>query len=201
MLAAVLLDQRHSRTAGDVIDEWLTSFSSDPTISLVLPFERTAGDEMEGLVSDPVSLTAVILRALEARNWWIGIGIGDVVTPLPMSVRSSQGSAFVLGRRAIELAKRRPRSGPVQPVRVLAARGDPGDLETALTLMGTLFGRPGSEGSEAVKLRAAGLTIAQIAQRLGVSKQAVSQQLLAAHWTERQSGRGLVEHLAAALLR
>jgi hypothetical protein len=202
VFAAVLLDQRASQDAGaDLIDDWQAALNLDPTISLVREFERTAGDEMEGLVKDAASLAAIILRALQAGGWWIGIGIGDVETPLPESVRSSQGAAFVLARRAIGLAKGRPRTGRMQRVRILAERRDPGDLEAALMLMAVLFARSGGEGSEAVKFRAAGLTIVEIGQRLGVSKQAVSQQLLAAHWTEQQAGRRLVEHLAGALLR
>jgi hypothetical protein len=202
MFASVLFDQRNSSSAaGDWIDEWLTAANGDPAISLVRDFERTAGDEMEGLVREPGSLATLILRALEAGSWWIGVGIGEVLTPLPISVRSCHGSAFVLARRAIELAKRRPRSGPVQRVRVLAEELDPSHLEAALLLMAVLFGRPGSQYGDAVRLRDEGLTITEVAQRLRVSKQAVSQQLLAAHWTEQQSGRRLVEHLAGALLR
>lgn len=202
MFAAILLDQRASQDVrADLIDEWQAALNLDPAISLVRPFERTAGDEMEGLVKDAASLTLIILRALQTGGWWVGIGIGDVETPLPESVRSSQGAAFVLARRAIELAKGRPRTGRMQRVRILAQRRDPADLEAALMLMGVLFARSGGEGSEAVRFRAAGLTIVEIAKRLGVSKQAVSQQLLAAHWTVQQAGRRLVEHLAEALLR
>lgn len=202
MFAAMLFDQRSSSSTGaDLIDDWLTTVNNDPTLSLLRSFERTAGDEMECLVREPASVAALILRALKAGSWWIGIGIGGVLTPLPISVRGCHGSAFVQARRAIHLAKKRPRSGPMRRVRVLAERRDPADLEAALQLIAVLFGRAGSQDSEAVRLRDEGLTILEVAQRLGVSKQAVSQQLLAAHWTEQQSGRRLIEHLAGALLR
>jgi hypothetical protein len=203
VFAAILLDQRGSQgvARADLVDEWLAALNSDPALSLVRPFERTAGDEMEGLVSDPASLAAITLRALEIGSWWIGIGFGEVETPLPTSVRSGKGSAFVLARRAIESAKGRPRTGRSHRVRVFAEGGDPGDLEAALMLMAVVLARSGIDGSEAVRLRATGLTILEIAKRLAVSKQAVSQQLLAAHWTEQQAGRRLIEHLAGALLR
>jgi predicted transcriptional regulator len=50
------------------------------------------------------------------------------------------------------------------------------------------------------RLRKSGLTIVQIAGQLGITKQAVSQQLRVSR-TEEQAGRRLVEHLAEAMLR
>jgi hypothetical protein len=59
MPAAVLFDQRRGRNAGaDLIDEWLTALNMDPDVSLVRPFDRTAGDETEGLVSARASRQA-----------------------------------------------------------------------------------------------------------------------------------------------
>mgnify|MGYP003288892853 CR=1 FL=1 len=55
----------------------------------VRPFERTAGDEVQGLVEDPGQVSDLIVHALRERRWWIGIGVGvravDVeVLELPM---------------------------------------------------------------------------------------------------------------------
>jgi hypothetical protein len=86
-------------------------------------------------------------------------------------------------------------------VRILAQDRDPSDLEAALGLMGVLFSRAGYRQNRAVQLRTLGLNIVEIAERLGITKQAVSKQLLAAHWNEEQAGRRLVAHLTDVLLR
>lgn len=194
MKAAILLDQRQSRGGRDLVEPWLVDMG-DPALAFLLRFERTAGDEMEALIGDPATLTEVALRALRTSAWWIGVGIGSVDAPLPESVRQSQGPAFVLARQAIQEAKARR-----ERVRVLADDRDAGDLEAALLLMGVLFSRRHLPESPVNGLRRSGLTIVQIADRLGITKQAVSQQLMVTR-TEEQAGRRLVEHLAEALLR
>ena len=194
MPAAILLDQRRSRRGPDLVEPWLKRVNSSAT-TLLLPFERTVGDEMEGLVDDPRTLTSVVLQALQSPSWWIGIGIGPVDWPLPHSVRQSRGLAFELARQAIEEAKARP-----ERLRVLASNRDPGDLEAGLQLMGALYSRRRQRDSPVLRLRSSGLNTVQIAERLGITKQAVSQQLLTARWPAEQAGRRLVEHLAAAAM-
>ena len=194
MPAAILLDQRQSRGGRDLVEPWLVDMG-DPALAFLLRFERTAGDEMEALIGDAATLTEVALRALRTSAWWIGVGIGSVDAPLPASVRQSQGPAFVLARQAIQEAKARR-----ERVRVLADDRDAGDLEAALLLMAVLFSRRHRPESPVNGLRKSGLTIVQIAGQLGITKQAVSQQLLVTR-TEEQAGRRLVEHLAEALLR
>ncbi len=194
MPAAILLDQRRSRRGPDLVEPWLKRVNASD-IRLLLPFERTAGDEMEGLVDDPKAFTEIVLPALESPSWWIGIGIGDVDTPLPKSVRQSRGIAFELARQAIGEAKARP-----ERLRVLDRERDPVDLEAVLLLMGALYSRRRQRDSPALRLRSSGLNTVQIAERLGVTKQAVSQQLLTARWAEEQAGKVLVEHLAALAL-
>jgi hypothetical protein len=194
MAAAVLLDQRQSRGGHDLVEPWLRDMG-DPSLVFLLPFERTAGDEMEALIGDAATLTEVVLRALRTSAWWIGVGIGSVDEPLPESVRQSQGPAFVLARQAIQEAKAQP-----ERIRVLAEDRDAGDLEAALLLMGVLFSRRHIPDSPVNRLRKSGLTIVQIAGQLGITKQAVSQQLRVSR-TEEHAGRRLVEHLAEAMLR
>ncbi len=201
MFAAILLDQRGSRRNQDLVAQRQEQLNNDQTLRFVLPFERTAGDEMEGLTQDPATVAELALRGLQSADWWVGIGIGDVDEPLPESVRSSHGTAFVLARRAIDDAKERPATGRIHPVRVAALHRDPVYLEAALGLMSVLFSRSSTKQSEAARLRSSGLNIVQIAERLAVTKQAVSKQLLAAHWNEEQAGRRLVEYLAGELLR
>ena len=194
MPAAILLDQRQSQSGQDLVEPWLREMA-DPSLTFLLGFERTAGDEMEALIGDAATLTEVALRTLRTATWWIGIGIGAAAEPLPASVRQSRGPAFVLARQAIGEAK----AGRAR-VRVLAEDRDPGDLEAALLLMGVLYSRRHVPDSPVNRLRAQGATIVEIAAQLGISKQAVSQQLRVAR-TEEQAGRRLVHHLAEAMLK
>ena len=198
MLAVVLLDQRRSRARPDLVGAWLEEIGAGATLRFALSFERTAGDEVEALIDDAQTLATVALRALEASQWWVGIGIGDVENPLPSSVRASRGPAFLLARQALEESKR----GRFGGVRVLAMNRDPTNLEAALLLMKTVFdGRARTPKARAVaELLANGLSQARIAAALGTSKQNVSRQLRVARWTEERAGRGLVLDLARGLL-
>lgn len=197
MPAVILLDQRRSRTSPDVVNSWLVEVNGDPGLRFLLPFERTAGDEVEALIAEAATLVSVSLRALQTSEWWLGIGVGEVTRPLPSSVRESHGSAFLLARQAIEEAKRR-RTGDLC---VRAQRGDPSDLEASLLLIKALYAERPRRAREIGRMRQAGLSQSQIAHQLGISVQSVSQQLRAAHWIEEQAGRSLVSRLAERLLR
>lgn len=196
MPAVILLDQHRSRRASDLVESWRKQLVGDTALRFRLPFERTAGDEMEALVDDPRTLAEVALRAIRSSSWWLGIGVGSVDEPLPHSVRAAHGQAFVLARRAIEETKARS----TVRVRVLAHPRNPGAFESALFLMAVLYSSRPNDERNIVQLREQGLNTVQIARTLGITKQAVSKHLLAAHWTEEQAGRELVRHLAEELL-
>jgi hypothetical protein len=198
VLAAVLLDQRRSRARPDLVGPWLDQMATDAALRFVLPFERTAGDEVEALVGEAHTLAAVALQALEVSEWWVGIGIGDVESPLPSSVRASRGPAFLLAREALVEAKR----GRVGGVRVLAMNRDPSSLEAALLLMKTLFDRRARtpKARAVAELRTSGLNQARIAALLGTSTQNISRHLRSARWMEERAGRRLVLELARGLL-
>jgi DNA-binding transcriptional ArsR family regulator len=195
--AVILLDQRKSRARADLVAEWSNMLNTDPSLAFLLPFERTAGDEMQALVDDPRTLTELALRVLDSAQWWVGIGVGVVSQPLPRSVREGQGQAFHLARRALEAAKRKGSAG----LRVLAADRDNGDLEAALLLMGALYRRRSAASRRVIDLVRAGESGLEVAERLGISPQAVSQHLRLGQWREEQAGRVLVTHLAENLLR
>jgi hypothetical protein len=199
VLAAVLLDQRRSRARPDLVGAWLEEMAADASLQFVLPSERTAGDEVEALIGEAQTLATVTLRALEDSEWWVGIGIGDVESPLPSSVRASRGPAFLLARRALKETKR----GRFGGIRVLAMNRDTTNLEAALLLMKALFdGRVRTPKARAVAaLRTTGLNQAQIAASVGTSTQNVSRQLRAARWIEERAGQGLVLGLARSLLQ
>jgi hypothetical protein len=153
----------------------LSALSGVPT---VLRFERTAGDEFQGVLDDPAAVVDVVRRLVRDGGWSIGIGAGPVQTPLPRSTRAGAGAAFLAARSAVEAAKRRP-------VRV-AVRGTAGesaaDAQAVLTALAALVERRSDQAWEAIALVEAGRTQAQAAAELGITRQAVGQRLAAAFW-------------------
>lgn len=211
------VDQESSRRRGDLVDDLLASFERDGplatgtrvAVGLERPFERTAGDEVQAVFSDPGLAVDVALHILELGGWTVGIGAGQVDQPLPASARAGSGSAYVLARDAVEEAKgRRPRTSPP-----LAVRGDDSDVareaEAVLVLLGTIAARRTPEGRAAVDLmRRAGEARRQqdLADELGISQQAVSMRLRTALWAEEVAARpaaarllGLAAHSGEAI--
>ena len=195
MPAVVLLDQRGSRNRGDLVGPFTEELGTARGLRFLLPFERTAGDEMQALLDDPKTLGEVVLTALQSEWWWVGIGLGDVAKPVPTSVREGRGNAFLLARQAIAAAKRARLR-----VRVLGQHVDASDFEAALHLMGVLFAGRRATAQQAVRLRRQGLTQREISASLGITVQAVSARLRTAHWVEEEAGRRLVQRLAEPLL-
>src|SRR5436305_1758802 len=84
---AVLLtvDQRASRRSPDRVPEALRRLNE--SVATVLPFERTAGDEFQGLLAEAADAVQVALQLVRVGGWSIGIGAGPVQTPLPATTR------------------------------------------------------------------------------------------------------------------
>jgi hypothetical protein len=172
------VDQIASRIQPDVVEEAIASLGA---IDTVLDFSRTVGDEFQGVLTDPLSVVTAILELMRMANWHIGLGIGPVETPLPPDTREARGTAFVAARSAVELAKNEPTH-----VRVIA--GPPAeqlgrDAEVVLHLLATLREKRSEAGWDAVDLMNTGVTMAEAAETLDVSRQAVGQRLQAAHWS------------------
>ena len=113
------VDQEGSRRVGDRVDALLGGLgTASPLVgaapgAVVLPFERTVGDEVQAVLADADLVVALALHLVRAGGWSIGIGAGTVDTPLPPSSRAGSGSAFVHAREAVEAAKSRLRSVPL----------------------------------------------------------------------------------------
>src|SRR5690349_3837156 len=106
-VAVLTVDQRGSSRAAapDRVPDVLAGLAR---LGVAPPFERTAGDEFQGVVADPAVLAAAVERLLRDDAWSIGIGIGEVDTPLPESTRAGRGPAFVHAREAVTAAKSAP---------------------------------------------------------------------------------------------
>jgi hypothetical protein len=199
MAAVATIDQRGSRGALDLVTRWVDELNSEYAPRLELPFARTIGDELQGLVADPDVLVDLVVRGARHRHWWLGIGLGDLERPLPDTTAQARGAAFYNAREAVQLAKRSEYGFAVQ------GRGEPsGPIDDALTLLSFIVARRGAENSkgwEAIDLVGQGFTQAQIGERLGVTQQAIAQRLHKAGWNEEQRGRRLSARLLEGVMK
>ena len=183
------VDQRGSRRDHDRVEELLRATA---TTALVRGFERTAGDEVQAVLDDADRVVRSTLELVRDGHWSVGIGIGGVAEPLPVSTRAGRGPAFERARTAVERAK----SAPTH-LAVVGAGAGAADAQAVLDLVALLVQRRSEPGWAAVELASAGRTQSEIAAALGVTKQAVSQRLRATGWQAERAGRAV----AATLLR
>lgn len=156
-----------------------------------LPFERTAGDEFQGLLADPLSVVDAILDLVRDGTWHIGLGAGPVAEPLPPSTRAARGPAFELARSAVEAAKRRPQHLAVHGADPAAAA----QADAVLTLLAAVIQRRSPAAWQAIDLDDAGLTSTQAATKLGISRQAVGQRLAVGLRSQELAVRPVISEL------
>ncbi|WP_227422017.1 hypothetical protein [Pengzhenrongella sicca] len=198
------IDQVGSRRVGDRVDELLSAFRTLPAAAIgargvVRPFERTVGDEVQAVVSEATVAVDLALTILRRGGWSVGIGSGPVELPLPPTARAGTGEAFYLARGAVERAKSRVRAVPLSVGGADAAAA--ADAEAVLVLVAAVAGRRTAAGWEVIDtLGAAGVGARQedVAMRLGITQQAVSQRLRTALWAEELAARPLAARLLDA---
>ena len=170
------VDQRASRRGPDRVADALRLLEG--TVPVLLGFERTAGDEFQGVLGDPAGVVDVALRLVRMGGWSIGVGAGPVQTPLPDSTRAGAGQAFLAARRAVDAAKQRPFR--------LAVRGavppEAADAQAVLSALAGLVDRRSEQAWAAIELVEEGRTQSDAAGALGISRQAVGQRLAAGMW-------------------
>jgi hypothetical protein len=196
-VVVLTVDQRGStrQAATDRVPQALSGLADLDGVALLRPFERTAGDEFQGVLDDPGALAPVVERLLREDAWNVGAGVGTIDEPLPESTRAGRGAAYVHARDAVNAAKSSPWHLRVEGD-VAGVRG----LETALWLWAAVLARRTSRGWEVSDLVDAGLRYDEIAGRLDISQSAVSQRAQAAGIVEGRRARELVTELTAGLL-
>lgn len=194
---AITADQIGSRRAADLADAQLAAIDALAAGRLVLPADRTAGDEIQAATEDARTALAIVLHLTRDGNWSVGLGIGDVRTPLPDTTRAMTGSAFILARDAVTAAKKRPTRFALE---IDDGRlPDSGILEPLIDLLLHLRARRTPEGWEVADRLVGGATQAQLAAELGITPQAVSLRVQNAQLhTETAAIAALVELLEAA---
>jgi hypothetical protein len=170
------IDQRASRRGPDRVGAVLERLNG--SVPVVLAFERTAGDEFQGVLADPATVVDTVLHLVRLGGWSIGVGAGPVELPLPRSTRAAAGPAFLSARRAVDAAKQRPARLAVRG----AAPDEAADAQAVLTALAVVVQRRSAQAWEAIGLIGADRTQAQAAVDLGISRQAVGQRLAAGLW-------------------
>lgn len=169
-------------------------------------FERSVGDELQGVVNDAADVVDIALHALRTGRWYVGIGVGTVSLPDGASPREGTGTAFVAARKAVEQAKAAAHQVPLSVVSGTIgkeagsrAAGDEGvracaNAEAVLRLLGRLV-QERTEAQwrvvDALCRRGAGRhgSQKQVAAELGISEQSVSRTVLRSGWQEEWAAR------------
>ena len=205
------IDQRGSTNDADRVPELLDALGGYPG----LRFERSVGDEVQGVLQDPGLVVAAALLALRSGHWYVGIGVGPGTLAQDASPREGSGAAFVAARRAVERAKSAAGHVPVAVVagsREHEAAAACANAEAVLRLLGRLVqdrteaqwrvvdalqAKSGATGQRAGRHGLQKL----VAQELGISEQSVSRSVLRSGWQEEWAARPAVEMLLAAAHR
>ncbi|MFS4487737.1 hypothetical protein [Dietzia kunjamensis] len=121
LMYVVTIDQRRSRSSADRVPALIDALADIPTAAA---FERTAGDEVQGLLDDPAAVRSTLLVALREGDWHCGVGAGDVDDESYSSgTRAGRGDAYLAARDAVDAAKGLPGSVAIR------VPGDPGSQD------------------------------------------------------------------------
>jgi hypothetical protein len=197
------IDQQGSTTDVDRVPDLIAALRNLTPV----PFERSVGDELQGVVEDAADVVDVALHALRGGHWYVGIGIGMVSLAPGASPREGSGSGFVAARKAVELAKGAAGQVPLSVVSGSMVRGkdlQPHTQEDAVASANAqavlrLIGRLVQQRTEAQwrvvdRLRAVQGVVGhgsqkQVARELGITEQSVSRAVLRSAWQEEWAAR------------
>jgi hypothetical protein len=214
------IDQRGSTGDVDRVPGLLKELSA---LSTAGRFERSVGDEVQGVVQRADEVVEIALHALRSGRWYVGIGVGEVDLPLPASPREGSGPAFVAARSAVDRAKgaaahvplavvagrdRRRANANAATTAADGASGSQGaracaNAEAVLRLIGRLVqDRTAAQWKVVDVLRSVrndthGTHGSQkiAAQKLGITEQSVSRAVLRSGWQEEWAARPAAELL------
>lgn len=163
--------------------------------------ERTIGREAIAVADRASTALDAIRAAREEGAWRIGLGIGDVVHPLPAELRALEGPAIQAAQDALHIAA----TTSQVPVAIRAA--DPRQAETAhdaqavLRLIGWMIAtRNRGQWRVARAVREhPDWTQQQLADHLGVTQQTVSRSLQTSGWREESAAYPLLERLLSMI--
>lgn len=194
MAIVLIIDQRNSRHGRLLAEDWAAELNTSASAWLPMPFVATGGDEIQGQIGHAELVADYVLRGLRSKEWWVGVGIGAVRTR-GATAAVSDGTAFYNARRAVSQAKRE-RYG-------FAVQADDDDLRiqlsAVLNALCYIVSRRSPRREEVCALADVLTSTTEIATRLGITRQGVSDNLKAAGWYEEQALRVLFNQLASEL--
>lgn len=195
--------KRRSAYVKDIIQ----ALSQSGAVSAV----RALGVEAFVCIADsPQTAGGLVLSLLQAGDFAIGIGaVADEGNgqeryyanraELEAHCAEAAGRAVLPQAKAMSVVMRVEMAGPgaVQaPGEVLTSAED---VSAAFTLLAHVLHRRTKEGREATALLRAGLSQSEAAAEVGISKQAMSQRLMAAGWQAEQAGWKLATNMLARI--
>jgi hypothetical protein len=192
---AITADQVDSRHRPDIAAETMSSLETLLGDGLVLPVDRTAGDEIQLLVAASDAALTTILALTRHGEWSVGCGVGAVIVPLPANAREASGDAFVAAREAVNEAKKRDTRFALRGTATILA----GDAEAFVDLLLQLRGRRSAEGWEMCDLLLAGHSQAEAAKLLGITPQAASKRARTAALRVEFAAKSPLERMLAAV--
>jgi len=169
----ITADQVDSRHRADLAPATVADLDARWHDRLVLPVDRTAGDEIQLMPIDGTAMIEIVLHLSRDEAWSVGGGIGAVTAPLPANTREATGPAFVDARDAVDAAKKRETR--------FALRGAGTELESLVDLVLLLRARRSTAGWQLYDLMVEGMTQTDAATRLGITPQAASKRARAAN--------------------
>ncbi|WP_022881831.1 SatD family protein [Gryllotalpicola ginsengisoli] len=178
---AIIADQINSRSTADRVGAERKRIEAEYGDRLLLPPDRSAGDELQALTDDAATALEIALELTRSQQFHVGLGLGRIRTPLPQSTREATGPAFFAARDAVARAKGTAVRLAVQRQAGADEPSEPArDAEALLTLLLILRDRRSAAGWELYDLLRQGLTQAEAAKRLGITAAAASARARAA---------------------
>lgn len=195
-MIVITADQRRSRTTPDAAAQAIADLARDWSGQLLLPPERSAGDEIQVVLDTPGAALGIVLELTRTAQWSVGVGVGGIDRPMGANARETTGAAFIAARRAVERAKKRPTHFALasEPVLALAA-----DLESLVDLLLLLRERRTGPGWQLHDILAGGGTQLEAARVLGITPQSVSARANAAGLRAEQAATGALRNMLAML--
>jgi hypothetical protein len=177
----VTVDQVDSRAHDDLVGQAVREVTVRHAEKLVLPAERTAGDEFQVAADDARVVLDIVLQLTRAGSWSVGVGVGGVRHPLPASTREATGDAYYAARTAVDRAKGAQTRFALETVDTEGAAADLAhDCEALIDLLLSLRGRRTDGGWVIADLLASGMSQKQAAESLGITASAASLRIKAA---------------------
>lgn len=182
------IDQVKSRDNADRVPTLLDILSDIPTLA---PFERTVGDEVQGVPRDAAAALDALRLCIRDGHWHCGLGIGAGNYSQDVHRRSSEasGEAFYAARQAVEASKKRT---PSVAVKVPQDSALESNIDALLTLKMHVVAQRSQRQWEVIDALIAANSRAEAAASLGISPSAVSQSLTASAWDVETSTDSLL---------